>query len=87
MYALILKSDENNSRYWICYQLSYSLTEIKNLQCFTPERISLPKSDYSAQLIEELVSIKSCRTGNVSRFAIYSIEEPINLSSKFKFNQ
>ena len=82
-YALILKSHETNSRYWICYQLSNDLDQIRNLNCYHSETLALPKEDYDAILIENLVTINSCRTGNESEFAIYGFTTPINNLKQF----
>ena len=85
MYALILKSDEDHPTDWICYQLSYEREEIEDLRCYSPENLYLPKDEYDAEKVEELFNIESCRTGDVSEFAVYEIMTPINLSHKFQF--
>jgi len=86
MFALILKSNESNPDYWICYQLSKEIEDIRNLNCYGSGNLYLSKEDYEAQLLEDLVRIPSCRTGDEAEFAIYQFVTPINLSNQFQFS-
>ena len=86
MLALILRSDEQNPNYWICYQLSNTIEEIRGINCYSSENLYLPKEDYEAQLLEDLIRIPSCRTGDKADFAIYQFRTPIRLSNQFQFS-
>jgi len=82
-YALILKSSESHTKYWICYHLTENPEDFEDISCYRSETLALPKNQYKAHLIENLVKIKNCISGNYSDFAIYGFTTPINQLSQF----
>lgn len=86
MYALILKSDQNNPNYWICYQIANDLTQVESVNCYSPVNVFLPKENYEAELVKEFLSIPSCRTGANSEFSIYKFEDLSQLKNQFNFS-
>ncbi|WP_035643512.1 hypothetical protein [Flavobacterium sp. ASV13] len=81
-YALVLSSDISK-RDWICYIIAESIQEIQNLQCFNPNIIKLPKTQYPGVINPTTIRKQSCVTGNTSEFKIVNIS---NLNLKGNFN-
>lgn len=84
-YALILKTQESHTKYWICYQLSEKLEDIMDISCYRSETLALPKEEYEGHLVKDLIDVPSCRTGNKSEFAIYGFSNSISQLTQFNF--
>lgn len=80
-YALVLASDLNK-RDWVCYLIADSTAAIKNLNCYNPTVVKLPKSSYPGTVDPSPVFKQSCVTGNNAEFRIVSLQN-LNLTGAF----
>lgn len=80
MYALILLSDLDDPRDWICCCLKPKLSDIHELSCFPPEKLYLPKEIYGGTLLPEAISKLSCYNGIAYPCQIIELTTDINIT-------
>lgn len=80
MYALVLSSDLENPKNWICHCLTPELSDIHELPCFPPEELHLPKSKHAGTVLPEIISKRSCYDGNTYSCQIIQLTTDINIT-------
>ena len=80
-HALVLASDLSKKD-WICYAIAADKAALRDLNCYNPATLKLPKSQYPGDVDNLPLKKPSCSTGNVSEFRIVSFSNP-NLKETF----
>lgn len=70
-HALVLASDLYKKD-WICYAIGDSVAALRELNCYDPTTIKLPKSQYPGDIDNTPLQKPSCSTGHISEFRIVS---------------
>lgn len=80
MYALVLLSDLDNPKDWICRCRKSNIEEIHELNCFPPEKLHLPKEQHAATILPGVISKYSCVNGITYSCQIIELTTDVNIT-------